>query len=94
MLDLLGKATPWAFIPALQIDPVDGRLLVEALSGRWSYEKEARRDKRNVWFHVANAFSLLIGRIAPAAVARDVKPIVVNARFNARDPDSYLKNYR
>jgi hypothetical protein len=48
MLDVLGKATPYVFTPALQIDPVDGRMLIDALSGRWSYEKEARRDKRNV----------------------------------------------
>jgi hypothetical protein len=29
----------------MQIDPVDGRLPIEAVSGRWSYEKEARRDR-------------------------------------------------
>lgn len=74
MLDVLGKATPYVFTPALQIDPVDGRLLIEALSGRWSYEKEARRDRRNIWFHVANAFSLLIGRMALKEQLRNIKP--------------------
>jgi hypothetical protein len=58
---------------SLQIDPVYGRLLIEALNGRWSYEKEARRDKRNVWFHVVNAFSLLIARMAPDAPKADGK---------------------
>jgi hypothetical protein len=36
-------------------------------------EKEARRDKRNVWFHVVNAFSLLIARMAPDAPKADGK---------------------
>jgi len=41
-------------------------VLVEALSGRWSYEQD-RRDKRTVWHYVANAFSLCIDRIDPGA---------------------------
>jgi hypothetical protein len=57
---------------------------MEALSGRWSYEKEARRDKRNVFFQVANAFSLLVGRIASKAQAGDIKPIMVNTQFDPR----------
>src|SRR6266542_1577611 len=44
VLELIGKATPGAFRPALQIDP-SAKLLIEALSGRWSYESE-RREKR------------------------------------------------
>jgi hypothetical protein len=84
MLDVLGKATPYVFTPALQIDPVDGRLLIEALSGRWSYEKEARRDRRNIWFHVANAFSLLIVRMVLEQQTRDIKPIKVNTQFDPR----------
>jgi hypothetical protein len=51
------------FCPALQIDP-SAKLLVEALSGRWRYESE-RREKRTVWYHVANAFSLLVSSIQP-----------------------------
>lgn len=43
ILDLLAKAVPGAFKPALQIDSTEARLLVDALSGRWSYEKN-RRD--------------------------------------------------
>jgi hypothetical protein len=62
LLDLLGKSLPWTFGPALQIDPTDARLLIEALSGRWSYEND-RREKRTIWHHVANAFSLTLGRI-------------------------------
>jgi len=34
MLELFGKVLPFALKPALQIDPVNARLLVEALSGR------------------------------------------------------------
>jgi len=66
MLDLFGKAKPFAMTPALQIDRGNARLLVEALSGRWSYVQE-RRDKRNVWYYVANAFSLCVDRVAPGA---------------------------
>ncbi len=65
MLDLFGKAQPFTMKPALQIDRVNARLVVEALSGRWSYEND-RRDKRNLWYYVANAFSLIVARaLAP-----------------------------
>jgi hypothetical protein len=80
MLDLLGKATPFAFMPALQISP-DARLLIESLSGRWSYEKD-RRDLRNVWWHVANAFSLLIGRAQPSAPSGP--PVKIISNFETR----------
>jgi len=55
VLDLIGKATPGTFQPSLQIDGTGAKLLIEALSGRWSYDTD-RRDKRTVWLHVANAF--------------------------------------
>jgi hypothetical protein len=63
ILDLLGKAVPGAFMPALQIDPTYGRLLIEALSGRWSFGKD-RRDTRKIWNHVADAFSCIVDRIS------------------------------
>jgi len=47
MLDVFGKAQPFTMTLALQINRTDARLLVEALSGRWSYDNE-RRDKRNL----------------------------------------------
>src|SRR5262249_35782675 len=62
MLDVLAKAMPYIFKPMLQIDPVDARPLIEALSGRWSFEKD-RRDVRNASWHVANAFTLLLTRL-------------------------------
>lgn len=68
MLDLFGKAKPFAMTPALQIDRQNARLLVEALSGRWCYDTQ-RRDKRDAWYYVANAFSLCVDRIAPGAPA-------------------------
>ena len=71
ILDLLGKATPFAFTPALQINP-EARLLVESLSGRWSYEKD-RRDHRNIWYHVANALGLVVGRLQEPK-AEEYKP--------------------
>jgi ATP-dependent DNA ligase len=46
---------PFAMTAALQIDRENAWLLVEALIGRSSYEKE-RRDGRNVWDHVMNAY--------------------------------------
>ena len=62
MLDLIGKATPGTFQPSLQIDGTGAKLLIEALSGRWSYDTD-RREKRTVWYHVANAFSLFVSTI-------------------------------
>ena len=62
MLDVLGKALPYTFQPILQLDPVNARPLIEALSGRWSFEKY-RRDVRNTSWHVANAFTLLLTRL-------------------------------
>ena len=59
MLDVLGKAMPFTFQPILQLDPVNARPLIEALSGRWSFEKD-RRDVRNASWHVANAFTILL----------------------------------
>jgi hypothetical protein len=72
MLDLIGKAIPGAFKPALQIDGTDARLLVEALSVRWSYEQD-RREKRTVWHYVANAFSLLLSGIQPTPSKEEIK---------------------
>ena len=73
VLDLIGKATPATFRPALQIDP-DAKVLIEALSGRWSYDQD-RREKRTVWFYVANAFSLLVSTIAPMPSNEQIKVI-------------------
>ena len=61
MLDLLGKAQPFAFKPALQISP-EAKLLIEALSGRWDYQQD-RREKKNIFYYVANAFSLLVSSL-------------------------------
>ena len=74
VLDLIGKATPGTFQPSLQIDGTGAKLLIEALSGRWSYDTE-RRDKRTVWYHVANAFSLLVATLAPTASNEKIKVI-------------------
>jgi hypothetical protein len=49
-----------AFRPALQIDP-SAKLLIEALSGRWTYER------RTIWYHTANAFLLLVSSLEPAS---------------------------
>jgi hypothetical protein len=46
VLDLIGKATPGTFQPSLQIDGT-AKLLIKALSGRWSYDTD-RREKRTV----------------------------------------------
>jgi hypothetical protein len=80
VLDLVGKATPATFRPALQIDP-GAKLLIEALSGRWTNEND-RRDKRTVWFHTVNAFALLISIIAPAALSNDDVKVISNYNGN------------
>jgi hypothetical protein len=90
MLDVFGKAQPFTMTPALQINRTDARLLVEALSGRWSYDND-RRDKRNLWYYVANAFSLLIGRISPNAPKLNQGPIKVEVEFN---PGDAARNYQ
>jgi len=69
VLELIGKARPATFRPALQIDP-KAKLRIEALGGRWTYDKEWR-DKRNPWWHVANPFSLLVSRFDPPGKADD-----------------------
>ena len=81
MLNFLGKVEPFTFKPALQIDPAGGKLLVEALSGRWSYEKD-RRDKRNIWFYVASAFSLIVARAASTAKRDEAKRPSVKSDYD------------
>ena len=85
LLDLLGRFVPWSYPgePALKIDGVEARLLVEALSGRWSYEKD-RRDRRDVWWFIADAFSLAISRIEPISKPEPAKPIKVSAMMDVR----------
>ena len=61
MLDVLGKATAYTFKPILQLDSVNALPLIEALSGRWSFERE-RRDTKNASWYIANAFGLLLAR--------------------------------
>jgi hypothetical protein len=39
-----------------------------------SYDTE-RREKRTVWYHVANAFSILVSTIAPTASNEQIKVI-------------------
>ena len=82
MLDVFGKAQGYTMKPALQIDRTNARLLVEALSGRWSYEQD-RHDKRIVWHYIANAFSLCIDRIDPGAPPPG-EPLTTNCKFDAR----------
>jgi len=87
MLDIFGKVQPFTMKPALQINRTDARFLVEALSGRWTYEREMR-DRRSVWYHLANAFSLVIDRIDPTATA----PLPeFNAVWGSADPRRLLR---
>jgi len=64
--DQKNASESWNF----QIDGTGAKLLIEALSGRWSYDTD-RREKRTVWYHVANAFSLLVSTIAPQTTIGD-----------------------
>ena len=48
VLDLLGKATPGTFQPSLQIDGTGAKLLIEALSGRRSYDMESSGKKNRL----------------------------------------------
>ena len=70
-----GQGAAFAMTAALQINQGEVRLLVEALSGRWNFEKD-RRDQRGVWHYVANAFSLCVDRIAPGAPPLGSPPVV------------------
>ena len=89
VLDLLAKATAFNFTPMLQIDGTHARLVVDALSGRWSYHKE-RTDRQNIFYHVANALSLAISRIAPEAANRNREPITVMTKFDVRKPQQTI----
>jgi hypothetical protein len=73
----------------VQINGDEARLLVEALSGRWSYARD-RRDKRNIWHYVADAFSILIDRLTPEMSFRNqpIEPIRVERDFDVRAPFS------
>ena len=79
MLEAFAKAVPYSFTPSVQIDPVAARILIDALSSRWTFEP--RRD-RDVWWHVANAFSLLVERISPTSNAGRNREIEVESDFN------------
>ena len=85
LLDLLAKATPFNFTPMLQIDGTNARLVVDALSGRWSYHKE-RTDRQNIFYHAANALSLAISRIAPETANRKREPLTVNMNLTLGSP--------
>ena len=72
MLALFNRAL--AGEPTLQIDPVDGRSLIQALNGRWHYAQnrlgEVSRDlpvKNHPWSDIGDAFCYFIGRITPEA---------------------------
>ena len=84
ILDVLAKAVPGAFKPARQINATEARLLIDALSGRWSYEKN-RRDTRTVWHYVADAFSCAIGRVEPDGPVKPKTVTVITARSDRRD---------
>jgi hypothetical protein len=70
----IGKATPGTFQPSLQIDGTGAKLLIEALSGRWSYDTD-RRDTKRFFFPAANALSLLVATIAPMPSNEQIKVI-------------------
>ena len=83
MLDVLAKAMPFKCQAILQLDPVGARPLVEALSGRWTFEKD-RRDTRNASWHVANAFTLLLSRLelwkaTPKTFERQMPPSAMSS---------------
>jgi hypothetical protein len=78
-------------VGSIQASPFDNRIREipflarpGGVKRRWSYEKD-RRDKRNQWFYVANAFSLLIGRITPSTDLPR-KPLVIDAEWNVFRP--------
>ena len=58
MLDILTRAVPFIFKPAVQLDSASTLPLIQALNGR-TYEK-TQIEKKN--YHVVNAFTLLLTR--------------------------------
>jgi hypothetical protein len=71
------RGTPGTFQPSRQIDGTGAKLLIEALSGHWSYDTD-RREKRTVWYHVANSFSLFVSTIV-ACLRTDFIELKVSA---------------
>ena len=89
MLALFNRAV--AGEPTLQIDPVDGRPLIQALSGRWHYAQnrlgEVSRDlpvKNYPWSDIGDAFCYFIGRITPEAPGYDEEIKVLSNYQGAR----------
>ena len=59
MRDMLLRAQPFTFRPAVQFSPINTAVLTQALqSGR--YREKAQADKKN--FHLVSAFTLALAR--------------------------------
>jgi hypothetical protein len=79
LLNLFDKAVPFSFSPAMQIDPVHARTLVESLGGRW----DQNEDKKTIWYGVANALSLVACQFMAPPMPRG-EPVKVVTDFDPR----------
>jgi hypothetical protein len=62
LLNWLGRSKPFSIgEPTVLIDPMNAKLLVEALSGKWDWNHD-RRSKQMIWSVAANALSLCISQ--------------------------------
>lgn len=92
MLSLLNQAINGD--PVLQIDPVDGKPLIQALSGRWYYpkdrlgkvSKDLPKKPNHPWEDLGDSFCYWVGRVAPyTGVER--QPARIVSGFDPRVPN-------
>jgi hypothetical protein len=76
VLALLGRFNPYTRTPELQIDPIDGALLIRALKGMWIYPTVnglVSRDlpvKSHPWSDLGDSLAYCVGGIAPSRPRR------------------------
>ena len=74
VLDLIDRPVPGHFSRASKSMGLAPSCLSKLSADDGSYDTE-RREKRTVWYHVANAFSILVSTIAPTASNEQIKVI-------------------
>jgi hypothetical protein len=92
LITAINRKSPFSFKPALKIDPVDGRPLIQALSTRWHYPQNAQgnatSDKpsqpNHPWEDLGQAMCYWLCAAMPEAMAKPRAPLKMNTYFDPR----------